>query len=43
MYSIVISESALKQLERLPKPAVKKIESAINGLSSNPRPVGLKN
>ena len=42
MFSIIISESALKQLAKLPKNAVKKIESSISELASNPRPVGVK-
>ena len=41
-YKILISESALKQLKRIQKPAVKRIESAIDALSENPRPVGFK-
>jgi len=42
MYNIVISQSALKELHRLQKKVVKKIETAINALAENPRPVGVK-
>jgi mRNA interferase RelE/StbE len=42
MYTIIISESAFKQLNKLQKPIVKKIELAINKLSENPRPIGVK-
>lgn len=42
MYKIIISESALKQLSRLQKPVVKKIDASINGLSENPMPSGVK-
>jgi mRNA interferase RelE/StbE len=42
MYQIIISESALKQLRKIQKPAVKKIGTAIDSLSENPRPVGNK-
>ena len=41
-YSIVIKESALKQLEKVPKIFSKKIEKLIDSLSENPRPVGVK-
>jgi mRNA interferase RelE/StbE len=42
MYSILISPSALKELQRLQKPDVKKIGKIINGLALDPRPVGVK-
>jgi mRNA interferase RelE/StbE len=42
MYKINISESALKQLHRLPKQAVKKIDAVIIKLGKNPRPPGVK-
>jgi mRNA interferase RelE/StbE len=42
MYTITISQSALKELYKLQKQAVKKIEKSINALSENPRPVGVK-
>ena len=41
-YSIVISVSALKQLEKISKAEGKKIEKAIDGLAENPRPGGVK-
>jgi len=42
MYSIVISQSALKQLQNLQKPFVKKIGKAIEKLATDPRPIGVK-
>ena len=42
MYTISINQSALKELQRLQKPAVKKIEKAITELAKNPRPAGVK-
>jgi len=42
MYSIVISQSALKQLQNLQKPFVKKIARAIEKLAKDPRPIGVK-
>ena len=42
MYSIVISQSALKQLQNLQKPFVKKIGRAIERLADDPRPIGVK-
>lgn len=42
MYSISITQSALKELKQLDKPVVKKIEKLIDGLSANPRPPGVK-
>jgi mRNA interferase RelE/StbE len=42
MYAITISQSALKELQRLQKPTVKKIERAITELANNPRPAGVK-
>lgn len=41
-YSISIRASALKELSRLPKSILKKAESAIDSLSENPRPDGVK-
>jgi mRNA-degrading endonuclease RelE of RelBE toxin-antitoxin system len=38
MYTIVISESALKELHKLPKHEIRRIEKNINALSENPRP-----
>jgi mRNA-degrading endonuclease RelE of RelBE toxin-antitoxin system len=42
VYKISIKPSALKELSKLPKAAVKKIEKAIDALASEPRPVGIK-
>ena len=42
MYQIVISRSALKDLQQIPQVAVKKIVSDIDALSLNPRPAGCK-
>lgn len=42
MYSIIITQSALKELQRLEKQMVRKIERAISSLAENPRPVGVK-
>jgi mRNA interferase RelE/StbE len=42
MYKLIISESALKQLKKIQKTNVKRIESAIDALSENPRPSGCK-
>jgi mRNA interferase RelE/StbE len=42
MYTITITESALKELKRLQKIYVKKIQVAIDGLANNPRPAGYK-
>lgn len=42
MYTINISQSALKELYRLQKSTVKKLEKAIDGLANNPRPSGVK-
>ncbi len=42
MYTITISQSALKELHRFQKPVVKRIEKAIDGLAINPRPLGVK-
>ena len=42
MHSIVISQSALKQLQNLQKPFVKKIGKAIEKLANDPRPIGVK-
>ncbi len=42
MYSISITQSALKELKQLDKPDVRKIEKLIDGLAENPRPPGVK-
>jgi mRNA interferase RelE/StbE len=42
MYAITISQSALKELQRLQKPTIKKIEKAITELAKTPRPAGVK-
>lgn len=42
MYKIQISQSALKELKQLQKPAVKKIGQLIESLAENPRPSGVK-
>ena len=42
MYKIIISDSALKQLHRFPKPIVKKIQISVDTLAENPRPSGVK-
>lgn len=42
MYQITISQSAFKELNRLSKGNIKKIEKAIDSLSDNPRPPGVK-
>lgn len=42
MYRIIISQLALKELTRLQRPVIQKVETAINQLSENPRPIGVK-
>ncbi len=42
MYQITLKDSANKELQRLSKAVVTKITIAINGLSQNPRPNGVK-
>jgi hypothetical protein len=42
VYQIVVSKSALKDLQLIPAADVKKIVLQIDGLSSNPRPYGCK-
>jgi len=42
MYTIIISESAFKELKKIQKVYVNKIQIAIDRLSENPRPVGCK-
>ena len=42
MYQITFKDSASKELQRLSKSVVTKIASAINELSENPRPSGVK-
>ena len=41
-YKITFKSSAHKELERLPKPAVRKIVIAIGQLAENPKPMGVK-
>lgn len=42
MYTIVLSRSAEKNIEKLPNAALKRVVKAIDGLTSNPRPSGCK-
>jgi mRNA interferase RelE/StbE len=42
MYQIIISNSAEKDMDKLPKPALKKVAVAIDNLSEAPRPTGCK-
>jgi mRNA interferase RelE/StbE len=42
MYKITFKNSAQKELEALPKQAIKKIVVAIDGLAEDPRPAGVK-
>ncbi|MBL7853727.1 MAG: type II toxin-antitoxin system RelE/ParE family toxin [Cyclobacteriaceae bacterium] len=42
MYQILFKKSAEKELERLPKSAVKRISRAVDDLAQNPRPPGSK-
>lgn len=42
MYQILFKKSAEKELERLPKSAVKRISRAVDDLAENPRPSGSK-
>ena len=42
MYTITISQSALKDLYNVQKKDAIKIEKLINGLAENPRPSGVK-
>ena len=42
MYSITISQSALKELHSFQKSVVKRLEKAIDNLAINPRPDGVK-
>lgn len=42
MYTIVISESALKQLHKMQNSFVKKIQKTIDKLAKEPRPPGVK-
>src|SRR5438105_4569034 len=42
MYQIIVSNSAEKDLDKLPVIALKKIEVAIDHLSNEPRPAGCK-
>ena len=42
MYRILISNSAEKDMDKLPSAALKKVEAAIDYLSHEPRPAGCK-
>lgn len=42
IYHITITKSALKELSKLNTVVFKKLEKAIDGLSKNPRPEGVK-
>jgi len=42
IYKIILKYYASKELQQLPKAAVNKIVSSINGLIENPRPAGVK-
>lgn len=42
MYQIIVSNSAEKDMERLPIQTLKKIEVAIDALAEQPRPTGCK-
>lgn len=39
-YQVILSPSAEKELERLPKKAIQRIMEALDGLAENPRPHG---
>lgn len=41
-YKVLIDARAAKQLEKLPKSAVERIDAAIAALSDTPRPTGVK-
>lgn len=41
-YRIDVRPAATRQLRKLPRPAQRRIQSAIDGLILNPRPVGSK-
>ena len=41
-YQVLIEARAAKQLEKLPKPVVERIDNAIVSLSANPRPFSSK-
>lgn len=40
MYDVIVEKSAIKELERIPKPAYGKIKAALFVLAHNPRPLG---
>lgn len=42
MYQITITSSAEKDMVKLPRPALQKVEVAIDKLSETPRPAGCK-
>ena len=41
-YQIEWKRSAIKELEKLPRPMISKIVSAVGNLSSNPHPSGVR-
>ena len=41
-YRVLIDARAVKQLQKLPKSVVERIDAAIAALSENPRPTGVK-
>ena len=42
IYQLIIKESAVKQLSKIPKQFVEKIDELIQSLIKNPRPTGCK-
>ena len=42
IYKIEWKRSALKELEKLPRPMISKVVSAVDNLSSNPFPPGVR-
>jgi mRNA interferase RelE/StbE len=41
-YKIEWKRSAIKELEKLPRPMISKVVSAVNNLASNPYPEGVR-
>lgn len=41
-FQVIVTKSAQKELERLPAAATSRIREAIDGLSQNPKPPGVK-
>ena len=39
-YQVIVSPSAEKELERLPKKIIQRITEELDGLAENPRPLG---